>query len=78
MLCCIYTCRFDNEVANGKHVLYFLVVKLVGYFICEEDRKLASYTASKKFEFEILESRFHKHNVSFLVVKTVKRKCGIR
>jgi len=30
------------------------------------------HTAKKKFEFLNLESRFHKHKVSFLVVKTIK------
>jgi len=43
-LCWVYTCRFDNQVPNGKLVKkYFLVVKLEHYFVCEEDRKLASY-----------------------------------
>jgi len=35
------------------------------------------HTVSKKFKFEKLESLFHKHKVSFLVVKTVKCKRGI-
>jgi len=30
------------------------------------------HDASKKFEFLNLEIRFHKHKVSFLIVKTVK------
>jgi len=46
--CRVYTCRFDNQVPNGKLVKkYFLVVKLV-------------------------ESCFHKRQISFLVVKIVK------
>jgi len=41
--CRVYTCRFDNQVLNGKLVKkYFLVTKLAQYLICEEDRKLAS------------------------------------
>jgi len=43
-LCRVYTCRFDNQVPNEKHVKkYYLVVKLAKYFVCEVDRKLASY-----------------------------------
>jgi len=34
--------------------------------------------AGKKFEFQNLKIRFHKRQVSFLVVKTVKCKRGIR
>jgi len=42
--CCVYTCRFDNQVPNGKLVKkYFLIVKLAQYLVCEKDRKLASY-----------------------------------
>jgi len=43
--CRVYTCRFDNQVPNGKLVKKsFLVVKLAKYFVCEEDmRKLSSY-----------------------------------
>jgi len=37
-------CRFDNQVLNGKLVKkYFIAAKLAQYFICKEDRKLASY-----------------------------------
>jgi len=43
--------QVDNQASNVNLVRkYFLVVKLAQYFVCEEDRKLASYdTASKKF-----------------------------
>jgi len=54
---------------------HLLVAKLAQYLVCEEDRKLAS-SASKKFEFYNLESRFHKHKFSFLVVKIVQCKRG--
>jgi len=41
MLYRVYTCRFDNQIPNGKLLIkYFLVVKLAQYFVCEEDRKL--------------------------------------
>jgi len=32
-----------TESKAFKNVAYFLVVKLAQYFVCEEDRKLASY-----------------------------------
>jgi len=33
-LCRVYTCRFDNQVQNGKLVKkYFFVVKLAQYFL---------------------------------------------
>jgi len=36
--------RFDNQVPKGKLLKkYVLVVKLEQYFVCEVDRKLASY-----------------------------------
>jgi len=45
------TCRFDYQVVNGKLVKkYFRFVKLAQYFVCEEDRKLASY-CKQKLEF---------------------------
>jgi len=44
VLCCVYTCRFDNQIPNGKLVKkYFHVVKLAKYFVCKEERKLTSY-----------------------------------
>jgi len=47
-LCRFYTCRFDNQVPNGKFVKkWFLVVKLVQDFVCGEDRKLTSYWKQK-------------------------------
>jgi len=45
--------------------------------VCEEDRKLASY-CKMKFEFQNLDIRFRKAKVSFLVVKSVKCKRGIK
>jgi len=43
-LCRVYTCRFDNQVPKGMVVKkYLLVVKLAQYFVCEENKKLASY-----------------------------------
>jgi len=46
--CCVYTCRFDNQVLKGKFVKkYFLVVKLAQYFVGEEDRKPATYCKQK-------------------------------
>jgi len=40
----VYTCKFDNQVPNRKLVKkLFFVVKFAQYFVCEEDRKLASY-----------------------------------
>jgi len=48
----------------------------VQYFVCEEDRKLAC-NCKQKFDFSNLKIRFHKHKVSFLVVKTVNCKRGI-
>jgi len=43
-LCRVYTCRFDNQVPNRKFAKkYFLLVKLTQLFVCEVDRKLASY-----------------------------------
>jgi len=41
-LCRVYTCRFDNQVANERLIKkYFVVVKLAQYFVCKVDRKLA-------------------------------------
>jgi len=40
----VYTCRFDNQILKGKLTKkYFVVAKLAQYFVCEVDRKLASY-----------------------------------
>jgi len=39
---------FNNQIPNGKLVKkYFLFVKLAQYFVCEEDKKLASYRKQK-------------------------------
>jgi len=47
-LCRVYTCRFDNQVPNGRLVKkYFLVDKLAQYFVCEVDRKPTSYCKQK-------------------------------
>jgi len=44
ILCHVHTCRFDNQVLNGKLAKkYLLVVKLAQYFVSEVDRNLASY-----------------------------------
>jgi len=45
--------------------------------VYEEDRKTLLKIAGMKFEFENLKIRFHKCQVSFLVVKTVKCKRDI-
>jgi len=51
-----------------------------GYTIYRFMKKIESLlkTASMKFEFSNLEIRFYKRQVSFMVVKTVKCKRGIR
>jgi len=47
----VYTCRFDNQVPNGKLVKkYFLVVKLAQYLFVKKIESLL-HIASKKFEF---------------------------
>jgi len=54
----------------------FVVVKLAQYFVCEGDRKLASYY---KQEICVLKlgKLFSQTQVSFLVVNTAKYKRGI-
>jgi len=63
-----------NEKLEWK---YFCVVKVTQYEAYEKDRKLTSYC---KHEIWVLKLRnpFYKRQISFLVVKTVKCKRGIK
>jgi len=54
----------------------FLAVKLVQYLVCKKDRKL-SYCKQEIWNLKLGE-RFHIHKVSFMVVKTIKCKRGIK
>jgi len=51
-----------------------------GYAIYGFMKKIESLfkTAGMKFEFSNLEIRFHKRQLSFLIIKTLKCKRGIR
>jgi len=71
-ICRVYTCRFNNQIPNGKFVKkYFLVVKLAQYLVSKEDRKLALYCKQEtRTKFLKLGKLFFKHQVLFLVVKT--------
>jgi len=53
-LCRVYTCRFDNQMLNRKLVKkYFIVVKLAQYFVCDENKKLASYCKQEIWVFKL-------------------------
>jgi len=79
--CCVYICRFDNQILRyRKESLYknsFVLLSSSNSLFVKIESLLHSSYLKHVLEFLNLEIRFLKHQVSFLIVKTITCKRGI-